>query len=415
MKRLAEDLADRACLIEAKEIGEPLPQHLDRKVAGPSPRSEPFTLIFDSLDESQLREPNTLMVLAGWLKDYDRKHGNKNLRLVISCRWADWPEAKLREAVLDWSSHSPRTLALLPVSEYDARVTADELLGLGKAIAFWNELRTRQLGWLACWPRACFSMLRVFHGNGALPDSPRALLQEHVESLLVLSNDPDETTRHPHNAEDSKWMTRVAGRIAAALFFGRAHGVDYAPGQVVAGALAARELLGEEKWLPGLRSVTNADLYAVRQNSSLLRRLPDSQVLVFDSQPVQEQLAARWLIDQALSPEKLRDLFAAGAGKVLPPVFPPLRSLAAAVAEEDTAFRQWLIGNDPVVLLHADHSTLAPESKAEVVAALLNYTDRVQTVDMDAWQAHLSTLGHPGLLDQLKPWLENQADHSAAA
>ena len=73
-------------LIQAKEIGEALPQHLDRVIRD---AANPLTLIFDSLDECLIDHSNALGSLFLWLRHRDERLGFSSSRLVLTCRWAE--------------------------------------------------------------------------------------------------------------------------------------------------------------------------------------------------------------------------------------------------------------------------------------------------------------------------------------
>ena len=219
-------------------------------------------------------------------------------------------------------------------------------------------------------------MMRTWHRDGALPASPRALIDQFVSESLLVTNNPDESSRQSRNPEDSRWMERVAGRLAAAMFFCGKPAFSLAS-EGDAESLTFLELRGEEKWNVELKTVTDQNMRELRTRTSLLRSVSDPPRLVFHSQVVQETLAASWLAAQELSLTKLVGLFSElGSG-----VFPQLHALAAALAEQQSAFRQWLLEHDPVVLLLADHTGLENHAKQEIVHALLDYTRRIQVVD----------------------------------
>lgn len=405
LRRFHREMPD-SVLIEAKDIGEALPQHLDR-VVGKEVSSKPLTLIFDSLDEASIDQPKTLGSIFLWLRQRDKNHGNGATRLVLSCRWADWPESALRSAVQQWAGQNPATLVLLPLGVDDAQATAAWVLK-EKARPFWEELHERNLGWLACWPRAFITMMRTWFSDGSLPASPRLLINRFVDESLLVTTRPDEILRQSRNPEDGRWMKRVAGRVAAAMFFcGKsAFTLDCGSSPEWFSFL---DLRGDEKWNLLLRSVTDEDIRNLSYRTSLMRPGLGSPRFIFHSQVVQETLAAGWLAAQQLPVKRLVHLFS----RTELGIFPQLRPLAAALAEQHAEFRKWVLNHDPVVLLLADHSGLENPAKQEIVSALLEYTKRVQVVDRSVWQGHLGTLAYPGLLDQLRPWLSDPATPSA--
>jgi hypothetical protein len=145
----------------------------------------PTILLFDSLDESTHLHwgNNSLESLIQWLKMMDQKHGFSATKLIISCRWSDWPEARLRAAISTWTSSPVHTLVLLPIARADARATASAVLG-DKAEPFWSELRDQSLASLACWPHTFIALLAAFETDGRLPTSPRRLIEQFVSRSL---------------------------------------------------------------------------------------------------------------------------------------------------------------------------------------------------------------------------------------
>lgn len=399
LRRFQRDLPN-SVFIQAKEVGEPLPRHLDRVTEG---KEKPITLVFDSLDESLIENANTVGSLFLWLRSRDKRLGDSATRLVLSCRWADWPESQLKSSVQEWTDQLPATYVLLPLGAEDVLETAKWVLR-EKGDSFWKELHERNLMWLACWPRAFITMMRTWHQQGNLPESPRDLINQFVSQSLQVTNDQDEILRQSRNPNDSHWMERVAGRVAAGLFFSGKSSFSLA-GTAAPESLSFLELLGDEQWNLILRSVVDEDLRKLKSGTSLLRILPTPARLVFHSQVVQETLAAKWLAAQKLSLSRLTRLFC----HVGDCVFPQLHALAAALAEQQADFRQWLLEHDPAVLLLADHTGLDNGAKHTIVNALLDYTQRIQVVDTSVWQGHLGTLSYPGLLDQLRPRLSHQA------
>lgn len=405
-----------AILVRAKEIAEPLPQHFDRVFDGVVPTEDcPTVLLFDSLDESTHLHwgKNSLESLIQWLKQRDGKYGFKATKLIMSCRWSDWPEAKLRQVVSTWSSSEIHTLVLLPITSADARSTASTVLG-DKAEPFWRELRDRSLASLACWPHTFIELLAAYDNSGRLPESSKRLIEQFVDRSLRVTTIPDDGLRQQSNPQSSTWTARVAGRLAASMFFSKCgifqRTLDLSQNE---GVLSTLDLLGTENWISTLREVTDADVEDLLLRTSLLRRLPGGNRSVFYSHVVQEFLAAKWIADQKLSLSRLLRLFATSGTE--PRVFPQLRALAALVAERATHFNDWIVTHDAGVLLYSDHSGLTPESKRNVVEALLHYTARTASVDSSVWQSKLHTLNHPELLEQLRRWLEDQPANPAPA
>ena len=79
-------------------------------------------LIIDGLDEALLVNAGFTEKLRGWLRERIGPDGAPDLKLAISCRWADWPKGPVEELATLWSSR-PVSLVLGPLRRADATDT----------------------------------------------------------------------------------------------------------------------------------------------------------------------------------------------------------------------------------------------------------------------------------------------------
>lgn len=414
-------LGSPSVLILGKETGssDPVPyiQEAIEAAAAPEGRAG-LRILIDGLDEALLQNPSFIPQLARWLRLRRDSEGRPLYRLAISCRWADWPEAEIKDLAALWSDADSKKLVLCPLSHLDATNTLVNRYGDTVADRFWNLMRERHLQPVACWPQGFTALMESF-GSKDCQDLPQSLgdaTADQIQRHCRLADSPDDTVRWRQSVHGPDWRQRVAGRVAAAMIWSGKPSlvVDPAPFPGECSSLTLADLTHtDERWADGRKAITLEDLDHLLHRTGLLKRMSDNTRWMFQSQVYQEWLAADWLRAQQLEEAKLHSLFGS-AGEAGWRVFPALKSVAAWLARMDGSFRALLLQEDPLVLLRLDAASLPAKDRKDIVEAILKATHRAHVVDTSVWQSHLYSLVHDGLDTQLRQWLENENTHGAA-
>ncbi|MBL9134141.1 MAG: hypothetical protein JNG86_23205, partial [Verrucomicrobiaceae bacterium] len=141
-----------------------------------------------------------------------------NLRVVISCRHAEWPEG------LDiWPREELVTARLCHLTQDAAEAFVQAHLP-ERAEVFWQQLHNQNLEFMAVWPHSLGELVIEFDRQGRLPTSLFELLK-NATLRRCDPNDSDSTRseRHPDKASDVLWHHRIAGRLAALSCFSGRH------------------------------------------------------------------------------------------------------------------------------------------------------------------------------------------------
>jgi hypothetical protein len=88
-------------------------------------------------------------------------------------------------------------------------------------------------------------------------------------------------------------------------------------------------------------------------------------------------------------------------------VAPQLVEVAARIATRNAAWCDHLIATEPELLLRADASPLSDDQRERAIASLLRRAEREEAFDETGTGHFYHTLQHPGLAEQLRPYIEN--------
>jgi len=396
--------------VEAKEIGTNDPGACLTALLPTT--ASPTRIIIDGLDEVLLQNPNFVAQLKAWFRRHLDPQGRPVHRLAISCRWADWPQAQVEELASLWSPDDSKSLVLCPLLRSDVVETLQRRFSENSE-AFWQQMQYLHLRHVACWPQGLLGLMNQFQDSGCvrLASSHAEAIHDQVVRHCRLADSPDDTIRWQQSAGGAEWRQRVAGRVAAAMIWTGKAQLDLtgtAAGNHDAALAPADLATTEELWAGRRASVRLTDLDELVHCAGLMKRLTDQNRWVFQSQVHQEWLAADWLAAQKLGTTRLQQIFGTGVdGRWT--IFPVLKATAAWLARFDRDFRELVLRNDPLVLLRMDGASLPDSEREELVEALLLATDTIRVVDSGVLQAHLPSLKHPGLGEQLKRWLTDES------
>jgi hypothetical protein len=367
-----------------------------------------LTLILDSLDE----HPKGPYEVASWLIRNLPQGPVASLRLRIACRSAEWPAVLDERLPKIWGSVTESTqvafFALAPLRAIDVEMAAGK-----NATAFLKEVARVGAEPLASKPITLHFLLTKYHQHKSLPSSRIDLYEE---GCLALCDDPSLSradnrrtgTLRPHE------RLAIASRIAAVSMLCQCSLIQQGPrrGSPSEGAVQIHELLGAiEPTQHGDVAVTEA---AIREVLGSGLFAPHGTGCVgWRHQTYAEFLAARFLKVRGLSTEQLvREVSNQRMGRTVP----ALRETIAWLASMDADFRQRLLGVDPEPLLGSDFAMVGDKGRELLVDALLEKMDRREILGREIlWNRDTqASLAHPGLAEQLRPYLV-QREHYVMA
>ena len=370
---------------------------LARIPAGAAASAGLLTLVLDGLDQCPL--PGGARVFAGLLRVLIGGADTAALRVLISCRSADYPAVV--DELLTGKLASFTSYELAPLSRADIRdLTASRDV---EPDAFLSEVSRSGTGPLACLPLSLDVLVRHYLATGGL-DGPPAQLYE--TALLGLAGEPDRDRDPASRPGSPEQILAVAARLCCYLLLcGRAAFWTGPPHLMPAGYLEPLSLAGgEEHQAGGPFTVTTGLVDAALHSALFTTRGPGRRVPAHAT--FAACLAARHLAAHDLPGAQLRSLLTAGAGGG---VIPALRETAA-----------WLLARRPDRvgwLTDAELASLA------VHAAIINdpqirraLTERLLAdppLMLHSRWGHSWNLAHPGLAGQLAPVLDALADPAA--
>ncbi len=354
-------------------------------------------LFLDSLDEGLLRIDNISRVLLSGLEDLPIGR----LRLRIASRPADWPGTLEAGFLGLWRAPDKvKVFELAPLREIDV-ATAAKLSNVD-ANLFVDAIVRSDVVPLAIKPVTLDFLIAAFAKGGSL-NADRATL--YAEGLRRLCEEPDAERREsritrPSLTADQRLSiaTRFAGVTQlsnrASIWTGATNGIE-------------AEDIELESLVGGAENGVEVDLSAARE--VLDTGLFSSRGLYkhgWRHLTYAEYLAARYLNNHKLGPERLRQLIlhSDGSGKVIP----QLRETAAWLAGMDTQVFEMLVKTDPEVLLRSDVTAASDSNRAQLASALLKafeLDDATQTL----WElrADFSRLDNPDLVTIVEPYIRD--------
>lgn len=356
-----------------------------------------FELILDGLDEamSSIHGLSELLVQELSRLPLDR------LRLRIACRTAVWPqllEGKLR-ALFDDSNLAKYELA--PLAKEDVRVAIEAEVP-SVADHFIEEVDRVEAVSLAIQPITLQMLINIYRQDQQLPATKREVFERGLQHLS--QETPERRSSQPHHVAGLDRFN-VASRIAAITVFSYRYaiftGADV--GKIPEGAITIPELL------TGLEDGQGINEESVRQtlNSGLFSSRGD-ELLGFAHMTYAEFLAAEFLDRQQVPTQQAMCLLrhpTDPSGRIVP----QLSDTAAWLATMNSGVFSAILENDPHMLLASDLQSLGKNSRRKLVDRLLMLLDN-ESLDLDTWVVykHFPKLNHPGLAEQLKPYI-NQA------
>ena len=362
-----------------------------------------LTLFLDSLDECLLRIETVAAILASGLSQCPKER----LSLRIACRTADWPPSLGEKLRSIWGDEGARTYELAPLRRVDV-VAAARIEGIDAA-AFTAEVARIGVVPLAIKPVTLKLLLNLFKRNARLPTRQAELYLQGCR-LLCDEVNPERRELKRVGLLSADQQLAVAARIAAVTQFGNRFAVWQGPdqGDVPPEDVVVADLTGGIEAANGDEfEVTAAAVDDTLRYSGLFSSRGPGR-LGWAHQTYAEFLAAHFAVTRPLSRRQIMGLLRHPDdpdGRLVPQLHEVAGWLATLSAE---VLRQVMV-TDPDVLLRSDLSVVAEADRAKLAETLLRLAAEekfIGTTWRDGYR--LDRLAHPGLADQLRPYLRGR-------
>lgn len=361
-----------------------------------------LTLLLDSLDECSLSIPTVVRILAGQLKNVPKER----LILRLTCRTADWPEHftnELRELWRGENKDAPDPLGVFELAPLRKKDIQRAVLDRGlDADAFLDEVRLKEIQPLASHPNTLNMLLDLFGRPNGLPIQRVELYRLGCETLAAERSSFRQESHHTGKLTARQRMA-VAGRIAAQMIFG--HRSTIWRGDVweaETADLIESDIVGDTERADGQDFLVDSHAFLETVECALFSGRGEKRI-GFAHQSYVEFLAAWHVYSHGLEVQRTIALLShPDDGRIPPQHAETAIWLAALDGDVFTA----LVETEPLLLLRTDLSDTTDEQKAQLTGKLLGAFVAKSEFDRD-WglRQHYRKLVHPGLADQLRPYI----------
>ncbi|MEB2307701.1 MAG: hypothetical protein OZ917_00110 [Candidatus Brocadiaceae bacterium] len=356
-------------------------------------------VFLDSLDECLLRIDTLAALLVDKLKEYpvDR------ICLRIACRTADWP-GSLEEGLKQlWGGDALGVYELTPLRQEDV-IDAAKAYNLDDN-KFLQEIDQRGVVPLAIKPVTLNFLINTYSKNGRFPSTQAELYLQGCRLLCEETNEGRRDARLTGSFTPEQRLA-AASRIAAVTIFSNRYaiwmGTDF--GDV------PDEDVTDQKLCCGSEDADGSQFDVTEKaiEETLSTGLFSSRGLNrmgWAHQTYAEFLAARYLEKHKMTLTQIRSLFI-HPGDNEAGLVPQLHETAAWLASMSPEVFNEILRVNPEVLLRSDVATAEKKDRVALVESLLKAYDEKGCRDPD-WnnQKRYKKLGHPGLEDQLRPYI----------
>ncbi len=384
-------------LIRCKEAGLDLHPEIIRDpqwIAGLQ-QPKPMRLVLDGLDEGFLREPAYFSRLKRTLEIIHSEH--RALRLMLTCRPAEW-DANFGTAVTElWGGGGkPAVFALEALSDNNRRALVEHWK-VENTDEFFRWVGRNRFEEFAAWPRSLEWLAEQFRvGRGE-----NLTYTELCQLRVARSFGEDKRLSEARPAARAEAWSHAIMLIAATLVFCGRKGI--ALDRPEADCLALDDLFRPANRLeiPNKPPLTREDVREAVRTSYLIEAHSDYHR--FENQTDLEFLAGAMLA--SLDVEQLGELLGRPDQDKRWRVFPQVATTAANLAALSRDFFDHLLALDPRVLLRVDFASESDDRRRDAVDAMLRATARIGATGGHDQHAHFSTLRHPEITAQLRPWI----------
>lgn len=362
-------------------------------------------LFLDSLDEGLLSIPTLATGLVDELKKPKYQNHIARLHLRLACRTFVFP-AILEEGLKDlWKEANLAIYELAPLRRIDV-IEAAKAEGFSFS-DFLKEINQKDVVPLAIKPITLRFLLNTYRRhNGQFPPDQK-IYKLYLEGCQELCPEPKDKERHPLRSVSCLVPEKrliVAARIAAITIFANRFAIWLGSrGDIPDEDTFINDFYGGyeqvnrsqfeiiDKFIP---EVLDTGLFSSRG----LNRIG------WAHQTYAEFLAAWYLVQHEIPLEKIRQLIFSSedpAHKLIP----QLHETAAWLSSMRSDVLQEIIKTDPDVLLQSDVPTDA-EIRASIVDNLLKQYEEAKLFDRYRKNyRYYAKLKHPGLVEQLRPYI----------
>ena len=353
-------------------------------------------LFLDSLDEGLL----SIKVLAACLADEFKKLPSERLYLRIACRTVEWPDL-LENGLADWlGKEVVQHYVLAPLRKKDVEEAA-RVFGLD-AKRFLSQVESSAVVPFAIKPVTLNFLLSGYRNRGSLPSSQSALYLEGCR-LLAAETSESRGAAEYRGGLTAEQRLAVAARIAAAMIFGNRNAVHLGanPAEVLNEDVEIRELsAGTEPADDGRFKVGEKEIRETLGTGLFSTRGPNR--IGWGHQTYAEFLAAWYLKKHDVSIFQIKSLIT-HPDDLKKKIIPQLGETAAWLAGMIPEIFQAIVQAEPDLLLRSEVATGDSPRRAVLVKALLQLYEDEHAYDHD--RQHYKNLAHPGLADQLRPYI----------
>lgn len=356
-------------------------------------------VFLDSLDECLLR----INTLATLLVDEFKKYPVDRMYLRIACRTADWPTSLEDGLIQLWGKDAVGVYELTPLRRLDVieAVRANNL----DPNFFLQEIDQKEVVPLAIKPVTLSFLINTYIKNGRFPSTQAELYLQGCRKLCEETNEHRRDTRLIGSFTTEQRLA-MASRIAAVTIFSNKYavwtGIDR--GNVPDEDTTIQELCRGSEDTDGAQfQVTEIAIKETLATGLFSSR--GSNRMGWAHQTYAEFLAARYLAKHQMTLTQIMSLLihpGDNEAKLVPQLHETAAWMTGMVPE---VFRK-IVRVNPEVLLRSDITTADPKDCAALVESLLRAYDEGGLMDRD-WinQKRYKKLYHPGLVDQLRPYI----------
>ena len=356
-------------------------------------------LFLDSLDEGLL----SIRVLAACLVDEFKELPFERLYLRIACRTVEWPDL-LENGLADClGKKAVQHYVLAPLRKIDVEEAA-RISGLDAKL-FLSQVESSAVVPFAIKPVTLNFLLSVYRKRGSLPSSQSALYLDGCRLLAAETSKSRGTAGYKGELTAGQRLA-VAARIAATMIFGNRDAVylgantaeapneDVEIRELSAGNESVDDVpfkVGEKE----IRETLGTGLFSTR----------GSNRIGWGHQTYAEFLAAWYLKKHDVSISQIKSLIT-HPGDPNKKIIPQLGETAAWLAGMIPEIFKAIVQAEPDLLLRSEVATGDSPQRAALVEALLQLYEDEHAYDRD--HQHYKNLAHPGLADQLRPYIADK-------
>ena len=355
-------------------------------------------IVLDSLDECLIHVKTVAPMLITELKKYPVSR----LRLRIACRTSEWPVLLHQELPGIWGVDNYREYELVPLRRVDVAAAAlDEGLD---ADAFLKNIEERSMVPFAIKPITLIMLLQQYQR----PEGLGGNIVELYRSYCLYLCRETSVFRRDIGAKgllEPPLRLAVAERIAAISMFCKRASIYKGLNEPDPEDVTLFDMTGGTESIDGaITQVTEAVLQDVLGTGLFAGGTGERHV--WRHWTYAEFLAARYLIRHNLSIDQVGDLiFSRHKSDVEGSrVVPQLKEIAAWSAAMNPDLFKEMLKSDPQILLRSFVAGTDVSMRKELTDSLLQKASGEQITDFDIRPLY-RVLAHPGLADQLRPYI----------